>query len=545
MDTHISHTPINNQIFTNNNKLNLKIASINVNSIVSHSKRLELINFSESYNPDIILMSETKLNSRHQINFKNYEIIRTDRPNSTKGGGTAIMIKNSLSYTQIFTPSSLNNKITEFTIIKIKLKNNQNLYIVSIYANNECENAFINEIIKLFAQLNLSSPNNFYIIAGDLNARNTFWRDRSNNYKGRLIKSWHDQYSHQNKLVILPPDSPTYVPAGTFLDLCLVDVRIIINNLTNNKTKTLDFDSDHKALFLDVTIDAETDNAISDRTKHNILYKKTKWKKFMKHLDDISYIDLPDNKNLSHTEIDTAIDQISSNIRSSIEAVVPKYKPQSNTLLYVNSKIKKLRKQKSKLITLLNKYRQENNHNGIYRIKTLVEEVDVKLKSEFKKSCTAYWDTQHKSINYRETENFFPKINRWFRQKGPPKIEPLHIHENEINQFNNSCNINNLSKTNDKFIVNDPQDILNAIGCFYEKINSPRYTNLNTRIKAIVTEKTDKFKEIMQKNKENKNTVTTFTSHNPSTFPMNELDYPYFCNIPSLSILLKQLPNKS
>ena len=120
---------------------------INVNSVVSHSKRFELIEFSELHKPDIILLSETKLNKNHKLQFQNYEILRTDRPNAITGGGTAILIKKNLQYTQIFTPSSLNNEVTEFTIVRIKLKHNFNLYVVSLYANNDSRNLFINEII--------------------------------------------------------------------------------------------------------------------------------------------------------------------------------------------------------------------------------------------------------------------------------------------------------------------------------------------------------------------------------------------------------------
>ena len=43
--------------------------------------------------PDIVLISETKLNNRHKVHFKNYSIIRHDGPNATQGGGTAILIR--------------------------------------------------------------------------------------------------------------------------------------------------------------------------------------------------------------------------------------------------------------------------------------------------------------------------------------------------------------------------------------------------------------------------------------------------------------------
>lgn len=67
---------------------NLKIIALNVNSIVSVSRRLNLLKFMEQHQPDILMLSETKINRHHQITFKNYKIIRQDRPNSHQGGGT-------------------------------------------------------------------------------------------------------------------------------------------------------------------------------------------------------------------------------------------------------------------------------------------------------------------------------------------------------------------------------------------------------------------------------------------------------------------------
>ena len=70
--------------------------------------------------PDIILISETKLNYRHKVRYKNYSIIRHDRSNATKGGGTAILIKNPLKFKIIQNDKITNFKILETTIIKQK-----------------------------------------------------------------------------------------------------------------------------------------------------------------------------------------------------------------------------------------------------------------------------------------------------------------------------------------------------------------------------------------------------------------------------------------
>lgn len=81
---------------TNTNKKilkKLKIISINVNSIIKNQRRASLMNLINKQNPDIILLSETKLNKNHVITFTNYNVIRNDREEKNIGGGTAIIIK--------------------------------------------------------------------------------------------------------------------------------------------------------------------------------------------------------------------------------------------------------------------------------------------------------------------------------------------------------------------------------------------------------------------------------------------------------------------
>jgi hypothetical protein len=115
----------------NNENSNLIFFQINTNSIISHKKRTDLNVFLKSHNPDIVLLNETKLNNRHKIYFKNYNLIRNDRPDSTKGGGTGILIKSTHKFTIVPNPKNL--KSAECTLINLHLNNNKQIFIASIY----------------------------------------------------------------------------------------------------------------------------------------------------------------------------------------------------------------------------------------------------------------------------------------------------------------------------------------------------------------------------------------------------------------------------
>lgn len=53
----------------------LNIIHINVNSLIKLSRRYVLSNFLSKHKPDLVLLNETKLNSKHKVSFKDYIMI--------------------------------------------------------------------------------------------------------------------------------------------------------------------------------------------------------------------------------------------------------------------------------------------------------------------------------------------------------------------------------------------------------------------------------------------------------------------------------------
>ena len=163
--------------------VNLKIILENINSIIKHSKREIFKNFLQNNNPDIVLITETKLNSRHKIHFQNYSCIRADRiiqPNpSSCGGGTLILIKNGLLFTEI---NCTNYTSFECCTIKIHLQNSKFLFISSIYHTpyhgHSIDTNELNSLLQLF-------NNNPFVIGGDFNARHSYWNNNINCVNGK------------------------------------------------------------------------------------------------------------------------------------------------------------------------------------------------------------------------------------------------------------------------------------------------------------------------------------------------------------------------
>lgn len=110
---------------------NLRIISKNVNSVIAIQRRQDLTNFTNKNNPDIVLLGKTKLNLKHKIALKNYTIVRNDRLKNRRGGGTAIVVKNTIKVQTINLINRHKLIILEISVIKINLQNNKNLLVIS------------------------------------------------------------------------------------------------------------------------------------------------------------------------------------------------------------------------------------------------------------------------------------------------------------------------------------------------------------------------------------------------------------------------------
>lgn len=157
--------------------------------MIQNQRRDNLLYLTKKHNPDIVLVNETKLSDRYKISFEEYKLIRNDRPNSTQGGGTVILIKNQIKFTNIDLPQLKKFTVLEVSILKLRLPRNNNLFIIAAYAPGNNKREFHHEWQYIFDALKLSEHQNYYILAGDLNAKHTNWKNQVNNPRGIFLNS--------------------------------------------------------------------------------------------------------------------------------------------------------------------------------------------------------------------------------------------------------------------------------------------------------------------------------------------------------------------
>ena len=134
------------------------------------NKKTELMDLINRQKPDIVLVQETLLKSRHTFTLPNMTTYRIDRE-GRRGGGTAILIKRTIKHHE--TQLELDNQQIETTAIRIHT-NTGYIKIVSAYIppNADTTTKDFNDLLET------QEPT---IIMGDLNAKHTDWGCRITN----------------------------------------------------------------------------------------------------------------------------------------------------------------------------------------------------------------------------------------------------------------------------------------------------------------------------------------------------------------------------
>lgn len=121
----------------------------------------------------------------------------------------------------------------------------------------------------------------------------------------------------------------------------------------------MDYESDHSAIQIIVS-NQGNDHLLGyfkELPTPQFNYKNTNWKKFKNCvLNELNSVQTtPNDRNLSNQEIDFYLLQLNSSLINSIEKSVPKFKSYEPIAQFLNPTIKKLQREKSKILTKIKK----------------------------------------------------------------------------------------------------------------------------------------------------------------------------------------------
>lgn len=216
----------------------IKILTFNSNSIVGKLNDIRVLE--HTYKPDIIAITETKIDDRFQDNEllgPSFTVIRNDR--TWGGGGVLVALKNSSPQVKL-----VKSSIGPGESVTCTLQAHSNLTFNLIIFYRPPGEHNLNTLTQLLDS-DFTHPN---ILIGDFNLPDITWSDGY----GTTKESSHRSSLHKQAI-------------GLFQSL---NLKQLINEPTHDKGNTLDLVFIEKCLFDDVLVDCEVLPGVSD---HNAI----------------------------------------------------------------------------------------------------------------------------------------------------------------------------------------------------------------------------------------------------------------------------------
>lgn len=319
------------------------------------------------------------------------------------------------------------------------------MYCICIYINHN-RNIETTDLDKLFNTLDLR--NNHFIIGGDFNCRHPFLNDNNTNQFGTRFINWFLSNDAEHNISILKSNTPTYKNIS-FLDFFLVNSKLF--NF-QNQIKTYNTFSDHNAIETIADFNNTPYKIMLEEPQTFYNYSIVPWKTFRKNIVINSInLKIPNNRNITNTEIESSLDSINAIISSAMSSSIPKTTTRNWGNLNLPYSITKMIKDKNKLRKKLHRIAANNFH--------IANNIQSQLKAQIKQLTTVI------------KEN----INTHFNNKLVSKLENVRVNNNpyvELNKFlkTGSNTIPHITDNNN--ITTNDISALNTLGEQFEKAHS-------------------------------------------------------------------------
>lgn len=226
---HQTHTPLHTPRF--NKPKELLVCLFNANGAL-RQKHL-ITHFLHSRNIDILILTETHFTHSSTFSIPNYITHREDRLSPC--GGTAILIKRSLSHTPNPSHTLLSTEASTITV-----HTNYGPLIIGAVYKRPINNLNTTDIITLAAGSKA-------LLFGDWNSKHYSWGCRVDNASGKTL---HNFITNNHNYNIFAPSEPTHFhqQRGDILDIC------VGHNYTDPITchAVQDLDSDHLPVIFNI-----------------------------------------------------------------------------------------------------------------------------------------------------------------------------------------------------------------------------------------------------------------------------------------------------
>ena len=322
---------------------NVSIANWNACSL--RSKHIELLDFLNTKEVDIAIITETHLKPEVNVFIPDFRLLRFDRT-SARGGGVAVAVRRNIDCRLL---PNFQLKFIEAIGIEVRTPFGP-ITIIAAYCPKQASKHDGTSALLRSDLAKLTRRRSKYIIAGDLNARHEVWGNQRRNRNGSILAE-DLETGHYN---ILAPDSPTRISrSGVHSTL-----DIFISNMAISEVPVTyeELSSDHYPVVLKLGATAEM---VTSHPRRN--YHQANWIEFQRIVDANINTDRPLD---TPAEIDQALESLQQAIVVARDQAVPIQRNQVSTSLQIDSTTKHI-------IRLRNIYRRQYQRTGERSKKTM------------------------------------------------------------------------------------------------------------------------------------------------------------------------------
>lgn len=329
----------------------LRLALWNADGLQQHKQ--EITTFLNVNKIDIMLISEAHFTTRSYLKIPEYVIYHTQYPDGTAHGGTAIIVKRTITHHEL---SKYEEDYLQATSIQVEKLPNP-LTISAIYCPPRHKMTEEN-LTRFFDTL---GPR--FLAGGDYNAKHTHWGSRLITTRGRVL----DKAINEKKYSYISTGKPTYWPTDHNKIPDLLDF-FVTNGVSNNYVSiesSYDLSSDHSPIIL--TISSTT---VIKENPPTLFNKNTNWEIFREHVDNKLQIQL---RLQEPAELEEATNHLIKTIQEAGWAAKPSIQVRKQNYTNIPLQIKQLLAEKRRSRAIW-----QRTHNPLN--KTIYNRLSNKLK---------------------------------------------------------------------------------------------------------------------------------------------------------------------
>ena len=392
----------------------VKIITTNCDSLVSHSRRIQLQNITDSVKPDFVMIQETHFNANHRLRIKNYQVFSV-----IQGNGTAILVNSKIACFQ----KQVELEHIYGCFVEIDTGDGElNWLIGSLYV--PCSSSF-RAMQKDLETLNKLGEEYHCIFGGDLNARHPSWCTTYNT-TGQAIHKWLSD--PRNNFIRISPDKPTR-------NLSKLDHFMLSKvNFSGSSFSTSVFDTfaDHKGVLLQGRLTSPLLNIFKqDKPVKNFI--KANWDLFEELVDEgMQRVCVPNHRNASDEEIDSLITEFNRTIKEAEDTSIPLAHKHNNKYANIPPLLTDLFKLRQKLRKALRRERRKTNPLlwKVVELKYTIARTTLQINSET--SLYMKKTIEDKITKLKPGNQFFREVNNIIGQKNFRKLDHLIIDNKQI-----------------------------------------------------------------------------------------------------------------